>query len=56
MVTTSPVSAMRIRIGATPATLTMDASTTPVTSPAATPASTAFPPPSSTSMAASADK
>ena len=54
MVTTSPVSASRMIIGATPATLTWSLYTTPRVRIAATPASMALPPASSASNAASA--
>ena len=47
MFTTRRSRASQIRIGATPATLTMSDLTTPRQMPAATPASTAFPPRSS---------
>src|SRR3990167_6144156 len=49
----APVRARCTRIGATPATLTMSGCTTPSVSPAATPASIALPPASSTRAAAS---
>jgi hypothetical protein len=48
IVTTSPLSARRIMIGATPATLTMSLCSTPSAIPAATPASIALPPASRT--------
>ena len=51
MVTTSPVCARRMIIGATPATLTWSLYTTPRVRMAATPASMALPPLSSASNA-----
>ena len=53
IVSTVP-SAMRMRIGATPATFTRSGCNTPSAMPAATPASTALPPPSSTEKPAMA--
>ena len=53
MVSTVP-SAMRIRIGATPATFTRSGCSTPSAMPAAQPASMALPPASSTAKPAAA--
>ena len=53
MVSTVP-SALRIRMGATPATLTRSGSSTPSAMPAAQPASIALPPASSTEKPAAA--